>query len=128
LASEFIHVSCLLLRDNPKYSIKNAAVQHLSGGALVLMLTVVAWLYVALMMAVAEATHSNGTVLGAVFTFVLYGVGPVALLVYLMGRPMRRAVREAREAQAAAAAAASGQPDGGGEAPADAVAPVRKEP
>jgi hypothetical protein len=134
LASEFIHVSCLFLRDNPKYSIKNVAVQHVSGAALVLLLTVVAWLYVALMMAVAEATHSGGTVLGAVFTFVLYGVGPVALLVYLMGRPMRRAAREAREAREAhaaseaAAAAPSGQPDGGGEAPADAVAPVRKEP
>ena len=85
-------------------------------------LVVIAWLYVAVMMAVAEATHPGGTLLGAVFTFVLYGVGPVALLVYLMGRPARRAARQRREA------AGSGAPDGGGEAPADAVAPVRKEP
>ena len=85
-------------------------------------LVVVAWLYVAVMMAVAEATHPLGTLLGAVFTFVLYGAGPVALLVYLMGRPARRAARARREA------AASGAPDGGGEAPADPVAPVRKEP
>ena len=42
-----------------------------------------AWLYVALMMAVAEAT--NGTVLGAMVTFVLYGLGPVLLVLYLMG-------------------------------------------
>ncbi|HET8747385.1 MAG TPA: hypothetical protein VFM98_17430 [Ramlibacter sp.] len=88
-------------------------------------LVVIAWTYVALMMAVAEANHPNGTLLGAVFTFLLYGVGPVALVIYLMGRPARRAARERREA---AAAAASGEPDGGGEAPADPVPPVRKEP
>ncbi|NNU42773.1 hypothetical protein HK415_05715 [Ramlibacter sp. B156] len=83
------------------------------------------------MMAVAEAGHPNGTVLGAVFTFLLYGVGPVALIVYLMGRPARRAARLRREAAAdaaAEAAAVSGAPDAGGEAPADPVAPVRKEP
>ena len=90
-------------------------------------IVVIAWLYVAVMMAVAEAAHPNGTVLGAVFTFLLYGVGPVALIVYLMGRPARRAARLRREA-AAEAAAASGAPDAGGEAPADPVAPVRKEP
>jgi hypothetical protein len=90
-----------------------------------LYLIVIAWLYVALMMAVAEATHASGTLLGAIVTFVLYGVGPVGLVIYLMGRPARRRAREAREA---AAAADSAQPDAGGEAPADAVAPVRKEP
>ncbi len=98
---------------------------------MVLLLTVVAWLYVVLMMTVAEATHPGGTVLGALFTFVLYGVGPVSLLVYLMGRPMRRAARQARaerEAAAQAEQADSGKPGSGGEAPADAVAPVRKEP
>jgi hypothetical protein len=65
-------------------------------------LVVIAWLYVAVMMAVAEATHPAGTVLGAFFTFVLYGVGPVALLMYFMGRPARRAARQASEAAAAA--------------------------
>ncbi len=93
------------------------------------MLVTVGWMYVALMMAVAEATHPQGSLLSAVFTFVLYGVGPVALLIYLMGRPARRAARLRREAaEEATAASASGQPGGGGEAPADAVAPVRKEP
>ena len=95
-------------------------------------LVVIAWLYVALMMAVAEATGSNGSVLGAAITFVLYGLGPVALVVYLMGWPSRARKRKAREAQEwaqyqADAAKASAQPDTGGEAPADAVAPVRKE-
>ena len=117
-------------------------------------LIVIGWLYVVVMMAVAEATNTNGTVLGAIFTFLLYGVGPVALVVYLMGAPARRRAVKQREADAqeaarrtaavAAASAApdtaaaldataaelagSGLPDQRGEAPADAVAPVRKEP
>lgn len=87
----------------------------------------IAWLYVALMMAIAEATHSNGTVLGAVITFFLYGVGPVALVVYLMGAPARRRAIKAREA-AELAQAHSVQPDAGRHATADAIAPVGKEP
>lgn len=87
----------------------------------------IAWLYVALMMAVVEATHSNGTVLGAVITFLLYGVVPVALVVYLMGAPARRRAIKAREA-AELAVADSVQPDAGGQATTDPVAPVREEP
>ncbi|SEA51311.1 hypothetical protein [Variovorax sp. YR216] len=95
-------------------------------------LVVIAWLYVALMMAVAEATNTNGTVLGAVFTFLLYGLIPVALVVYLMSTPARRRALKAREAaerEAAirAHAASSVAPDAGGEAAADAVAPVREK-
>lgn len=89
---------------------------------MVLLLIVIGWLYVALLMAVAEANHPNGSLLGAIFTFFLYGVGPVALVVYLMGRSARRAARERRERNASA------QPDAGGETPADPVPPVRKEP
>ena len=96
----------------------------------------IAWLYVALMMAVAEATGTTGTVLGAVVTFVLYGLGPVTLVVYLMGSPARKRAIRAREAkevqQAQAASEPSDPPDAGGHAPAaaqrDAVAPVGKEP
>lgn len=87
----------------------------------------IAWLYVALMMAIAEATHSNGTVLGGLITFVLYGVGPVALVVYLMGAPARRRTIKAREA-AELAKAHLVEPDAGRHAAADTVAPVRKEP
>ena len=55
----------------------------------------IAWMYVALMMAVAEATNTNGTVLGAIVTFILYGLLPVALVVYLMRSPGRkRAIKE----------------------------------
>lgn len=92
-------------------------------------LVVIAWLYVALMMAIAEATSPIGTVVGAFFTFVLYGVGPVALVVYLMRAPARRRAIKAREAAELAghADAGSGEPDAGGEAAAGAVPPVRKE-
>jgi hypothetical protein len=89
----------------------------------------VAWLYVTLMMAIAEATNSNGTVLGAIVTFVLYGLLPVTLVVYLMRTPGRRKAIRAREA--AASAASSGDPDTGGHTTAategDVVAPVREK-
>ncbi len=90
----------------------------------------IAWLYVALMMAVAEATNSNGTVLGAIITFVLYGLGPVALVVYLMRSPSRRRAIKAREAAewAQQQSAQSPQPDAGGDATTDSVASIRKEP
>lgn len=84
----------------------------------------IAWLYVAIMMSVAEATNSNGTVLGAVFTFLLYGVLPVSLVLYFMGSPARKRAIRAREA----AELASLQPDAGSHAATDPVPPVREEP
>ena len=63
-----------------------------------------AWMYVAVMMAVAEATSTQGTILGAVITFVLYGLLPLGLVLYVMGTPARkraRAAQEAREAEEA---------------------------
>jgi membrane protein implicated in regulation of membrane protease activity len=60
-------------------------------------LVAIAWLYIAVMMAAAEATHPTGSVLGALFTFLLYGVLPVAIVVYIMGAPKRRKVIKARE-------------------------------
>ncbi len=86
-------------------------------------LVVIAWVYVALMMAVAEATSSTGTVLGALVTFVLYCVLPLSLVVYLMATPARRRARQRRES--------AETPDGSGHAPRVAetpgVAPVREE-
>jgi hypothetical protein len=87
----------------------------------------IAWLYVVLMMAVAEATNTNGTLLGAIITFTLYGLGPVALVVYLMRSPGRRRAIKAREA-AELAQAHSVNPDASGHTATDVVAPVRKEP
>ena len=106
-------------------------------------LIVIAWLYVTLMMAVAEATNTTGTVLGAIVTFVLYGLLPMGIVVYIMGTPSRkRAIKQREQAQQAAgdaeqaalraAQAESAAPDAGGETPAAAqdsgIAPVRKEP
>lgn len=93
----------------------------------------IAWIYVTLMMAVAEATNTNGTVLGALVTFVLYGLLPIGLMLYFMGTGARRRKREAAQAledRAAVAPApeASNPPDTGGLAPGDTVAPVRKVP
>ena len=106
-------------------------------------LIVVAWIYVVLMMSVAEATNSNGTLLGALMTFVLYGVGPVALVVYLMGAPARSKAIKKRNAQELTrqadsqpgAQARSLAPDAGSHAAGSpkavavdtGVAPVRKE-
>jgi hypothetical protein len=97
----------------------------------------IAWLYVALMMAVAEATNSNGTVLGAIVTFVLYGMLPIGLVLYFMGSGARRRVRREQEAAERAAYVAqttsaqaepSHPPDESSVAPTDSIAPVRKEP
>ena len=60
-------------------------------------LIAIAWMYVAVMMAVVEATSTNGSVLGAIVTFTLYGLLPVAILMYLLGSPMRRKKAKARE-------------------------------
>lgn len=98
-------------------------------------LIAIAWIYVALMMAIAEATHTNGTVLGAIITFVLYGLLPVCLVMYLLGSPMRKKTRKAQalaaQADWDARQASSLQPDAGSHAPAapdaDGIAAVRKE-
>lgn len=99
-------------------------------------LVVIGWMYVVLMMSVAEATNTTGSLLGAIVTFFLYGILPVTIVVYLMRSPARRKAIKAREAAEdaarAQAAGVSGQPDAGGQAPAAAeaggIAPVRKEP
>ena len=94
----------------------------------------IAWIYVVLMMSVAEATNSNGTVVGSIVTFILYGMLPVGLIFYFMGTPGRkRAIRAREAAERAAAVAAQAQatsppPDAGSQATADPVASVGKEP
>ena len=40
-------------------------------------LVLIAWLYVTLLMAVAEATSPTGSLLGAIVTFTLYGLLPM---------------------------------------------------
>jgi mannose/fructose/N-acetylgalactosamine-specific phosphotransferase system component IID len=60
----------------------------------------IAWIYVALMMSVAEATNTNGTVLGGIVTFILYGILPTAIIIYIMDAPRRKRVRLALEREA----------------------------
>ncbi len=93
-----------------------------------------AWMFVVVLMTLAEATSTQGTVLGAFFTFLLYGVMPLAIVLYVMGTPARgRARRAAATAEAAeateaaeaaeatlrvsAGTASSPQGDAGGHAP-----------
>ena len=91
-----------------------------------LYLVAIGWMYVVLMMTVAEALAPNGTLLGALITLVLYGVLPLALVLYLLGTPGRRRAR--RAADRAADRASAAQPDGSGHASGDAVAPEREKP
>ena len=107
-------------------------------------LVAIAWIYVTLMMAVAEANSPDGSVTGALFTFVLYGVGPLAIVLYILGTPARRRhqrhqqQREAAHADPAApqtghiaeeAPSASGlKPDAGSHTAGGPVAAEREEP
>ncbi len=85
-------------------------------------LVAIAWMYVVLMMAVVEALSPQGTVLGAIFTFVLYGLLPLGIVMYLMGTPLRRRARLDTEASS------SPPPNAGSQATGEPVASERKEP
>lgn len=52
----------------------------------------IAWIYVVFMMAITE--HS---IVAAVMTFVLYGVFPLSIVLYLMGTPQRKRNRQRSE-------------------------------
>lgn len=90
-------------------------------------LIAIAWIYVVLLMAVAEALSPQGTVLGAVITFVFYGVLPLSILMYILGAPGRRRLRQRAESNAPSNAP-SNTPNGSGHAPGHPVAPKREEP
>jgi len=85
-------------------------------------LVAIAWLYVVLLMTLAEATSTHGTVLGAVFTLLLYGALPLAIVMYVIRTPARRRARRASEAKSAL------EPDSCDHAAGDAVPPEGKEP
>lgn len=103
-------------------------------------LVLIAWIYVAFMMAIAEATSPVGSLLGAAFTFVLYGLLPMSVVGYIMGTPARRRAIKAKEAAEREQAIASQNiqticdnaesvtPDAHGKAAGQAIAPERKEP
>jgi membrane protein implicated in regulation of membrane protease activity len=83
-----------------------------------LLLVAIGWIYVVLLMALVEGLSPQGTWLGAFFTLLLYGVLPLSIVLYILGRPARRR---------AAAARLAAQPDGGGEPAGDTVAAKREE-
>ncbi|HEY0817245.1 MAG TPA: hypothetical protein VGD46_00605 [Rhizobacter sp.] len=89
-------------------------------------LVAMGWMFVVVCMAAAEAMSPVGTVLGAFFTLLLYGVLPLSIVLYVMGAPGRRRARRAAEADVTSATSVA--PDDGGHAAGDAVAPERKEP
>jgi hypothetical protein len=59
----------------------------------------IGWIYVALMMAITETN-----IVAGVATFLLYGVAPVSIVLYIMGTPGRRQRRKAEEARTEQAA------------------------
>ncbi|THF62456.1 hypothetical protein [Pseudothauera rhizosphaerae] len=54
----------------------------------------IAWLYVALLVAIA-----NTTVVGGVLTFLFFGIGPLALYLWLFGTPARHRAAARRAAE-----------------------------
>lgn len=91
-------------------------------------LVAIAWLFVVGLMAIAEAVSPIGTVLGAFFTLLLYGLLPLSIVLYVMGAPTRRKALRDAEAQRSATQRSATQPDGRGHAAGDAVTPEREEP
>jgi predicted membrane channel-forming protein YqfA (hemolysin III family) len=85
-----------------------------------LYLVALGWMYVVLMVALAELLSPQGHWLGALFTLVGGGVLPLAVVLYILATPARRRARRAAESAAA-------KPDRGGHAAGDAVAPEREE-
>jgi hypothetical protein len=85
----------------------------------------IAWGFVVVMMAAAEATAPRGSLLGAFFILLGYGVLPLWILLYILGTPLRRRARQAAEAPLQTPA--SGEPDRSRVPPGDPVAPEREK-
>ena len=81
-------------------------------------LIAIAWGFVVVLMALVEATSTNGTALGAFFTLLLYGVLPLSLVMYVLATPMRRKARRKRDLE---------QANGSDHAPARAAEPLAPE-
>lgn len=84
-----------------------------------MLIVAIAWTFVVLLWALAEATAPQGTLLGALFTLLFYGALPLGIVLYLMGRSTRRRARHA--------ASAPLDGDGSGHAAGAPVAPEREE-
>ena len=86
-------------------------------------LVAIAWLYVVVLMALAEGVSDHGSWLGAAVTLIFYGLLPLGVALYLIGTPARRAAR-----QRASLATTPVAPDGGDHAAAAAVSAKGEKP
>jgi membrane protein implicated in regulation of membrane protease activity len=59
---------------------------------LIMYIVVIAWLYVVLMMSITEHT-----VVAGIMTFLLYGVLPLSIILYVTGSPQRRRRKQEEE-------------------------------
>ncbi len=100
-----------------------------------------AWIFVVLLMVAAEASSTQGTLLGALVTLLLYGALPLTIVLYVLGTPARRRARLLAESaaeqavaeQAAAGTASPGEPsspdgDGRSQATGAPIPPEREKP
>jgi hypothetical protein len=62
---------------------------------IVMHIVAIAWIYVVLMMSITERS-----VIAGIMTFLLYGVLPLSVILYLMGTPQRKRMRSAAEKSA----------------------------
>lgn len=61
-------------------------------------LIAIAWLYVVIIVSISDTT-----VLGGLLTFFFWGLGPLALFLWLFGTPARRRSKARREAETSTA-------------------------
>jgi hypothetical protein len=111
-----------------------------------LYIVAIGWMFVVVMVSVAEALAPQGSLLGAALTFLGWGVLPLSIVLYILGTPLRRRARRAaatagagplpsrlsapsvgRERSEPGDPVSAAQPDGGGHAAGDAVAAKREE-
>jgi len=83
-----------------------------------MLIIAIAWFFVVALFSVVHAASPGGTLVGALVVLLGLGVLPLALLAYIVLAPARRRARQTLAAD----------PDRGGHAPSDAVAPEREEP
>jgi predicted membrane channel-forming protein YqfA (hemolysin III family) len=85
-----------------------------------MLIVAIGWLFVVALFALVQLVSPHGSLLVALLLVVGAGVLPLGVALYVMGAPGRRRRRVADAASAA-------DPDAGGHAAGDAVAPKREE-
>ncbi|HET9206650.1 MAG TPA: hypothetical protein VFO28_10470 [Burkholderiaceae bacterium] len=90
-----------------------------------MLIVAIGWLFVVLLFALVQWVSPQGSGLVAFLLVFGAGVAPLAVVLYVMGAPARR---RRRQAEAAVSAVLGADPDAGGHAPGDTVAPEREKP